>query len=523
MQYKFYLFILLCLSSLGLQAQIEVDWTTTSFDYSDKQYYLGVYPLASFDGKTLLAHKLISKTIADKSTWGFEFLDATTGEAMGDLVSTSDIPSLNTIDADPELNRLIKTGNGYMSFLRNGNQITFVNYDKELNFLEPVDEASEIVRFNPSTRLSGYGNMVSAATSYGMVGAAYGIDDNTAQSEAIPHLFACDTSLNVRFSRRLENAEYYLGNRFSIAVNTQDEIFTAGHTKGQEYLRSDTVVISKLGANGTLLYTNFLVLPPASLPRLIKMDISPDETELLLSGMILTTDDLSNRTTSKAYIARINAQDGSLIKLFTFFAREVGGVLGAFTDINSHVELPMAQYDAQGNIVLTSIVIDEQGAKDIEVVQMDVNGKVLNHTKGLSNLNGFPYPFSYRLNRVGNIHYLSGSYQITDSEEKEAFVIKLGLGAVVTNISENIITPISFKISPNPTNGLLNIQWNNDNNGTYQVKIINQLSQEIQNYSGSVFSGQVNLEFNLEHLPAGTYFMRLELENGFAIQPIIKK
>ena len=60
-------------------------------------------------------------------------------------------------------------------------------------------------------------------------------------------------------------------------------------------------------------------------------------------------------------------------------------------------------------------------------------------------------------------------------------------------------------------------------NGEYQVKIINQLSQELQTYSGSVFSGPMHLEFNIEHLPAGAYFVKLELENGFAIQSLVKK
>ena len=458
MQLKCYLAILALLFSIGLSAQIEVDWTKSAFDHSEKEFYLGVFPLVSFDGEVLLAHKLVSKTINEQNTWGFELLDATTGIATGDVITTADISSLDTIDFDPELNPLIKKENGYMTFLRNRNQINFVKYDKALNFVAPIDGTNAVVSFNPSTSISGYGNTQSAATSYGIVGAAYGRDENSAQSEATPHLFACDTSLNVRFARRLENAEYCLGNRFSIAVNDKDEIFTAGHTKGQELLRSDTVVISKLAADGELLYTNYLVLPEASLPRLIKMDISPDGTELLLSGMIFTIDDLFNRNTSKAYIARVNAQDGSLIKLSTFFARELGGTLTYFTEnINSVVELPMAQYDAQGNIVLTSLVIDEQREIDIDVVQMDLESNVLNHTKALSSLKGFPYPFAYRLNRIGDFHYLSGSYQITDSEEKEAFVVKLGLGEVITNLSENIAAAISFNISPNPTNGLLTI------------------------------------------------------------------
>ncbi len=515
MQFKIYLISLLCLASLGISAQIEVDWTKTTFDYSDKEFYLGVYPLVSFDGRALLAHKLISETVDNQNNWGFEFLDATTGDATGDLVTTKNIASLDTIDADPELNQLIKTENGYMSFLRRGNQITFVNYDKALNFLEPVDEETGIVRFAPSTWLSGYGNVVSTATSYGIIGAAYGIDDNTPQSEAIPHLFACDTSLNIRFARRLENAKYYLGNRFSIVVNAQDEIFTAGHTRGQELLRSDTVVISKLAADGELLYTNYLVLPPKTLPRLIKMDMSADGTELLLSGMILTVDDFLNRNTSKAYVARMNAQDGSLIQLSTFFAREIGGTLGAIA------ELPMAQYDAEGNILLATLSIDEE--MDINVTRIDLDGNILDNAKIFSNLKGFPYPFSYRFNKIGDIHYLSGSYQVRGSEDKEAFVAKLGANNIIAATSENITTSIAFKTSPNPTNGQLNIQWNNDLNGEYQVKIINQLSQEIQTYNGQVFPGPMNLTFNMEHLPAGAYFVRLELENGFAIQSVLKK
>ena len=140
-----------------------------------------------------------------------------------------------------------------MAFINQQDRITFVKYDKERNILDPTEVGSASVEFNPSTFLFGYGLTESVASSYGMVGATWGRDANSSDDEATPHIFACDTSFNVRFSRRLENAEYYLGNRFLIAVNDEDEIFTAGHTKGQELLRSDTLVISKLAVNGDLL------------------------------------------------------------------------------------------------------------------------------------------------------------------------------------------------------------------------------------------------------------------------------
>ncbi len=516
MQYKFYLIILICLSSLILPAQIEVDWTQTAFDYNNTEDYLGVYPLATFDEQVLLAHKLISTTVEDQQTWGFEFLDATTGNSTGDLITTNDISLWNSTDKDPELNHLVKTEDGYMAFINEQDRITFVKYDKERNILDPAEIGSASIEFDPSTFLFGYGLTESVASSYGIVGATWGRDDNSSEDEATPHIFACDTDLNVRFATRLENAEYYLGNRFLIAVNDKDEIFTAGHTKGQELLRSDTVVISKLDTNGELLYTNFLVLDPAaSLPRVLKMDMNADGTELLLSGILLFRNTLFNTVTSKAYVARINTQDGSLIKLSTFFAHQLGGTP------NQYVELPMAQYDAQGNIVLTTLIVDEQF--DINAIRMDLESNILDVTKIFSNLNGFPYPYSWRFNKMEDILYLSGSYPIRGSEDKEAFVAKLGANNVSTSILENITAPISFKLSPNPTDGLLTIQWNNDFNGAYQLKIINHLSQEIQTYSGQIFSGPMDLEFNIKHLPAGAYFVKLELESGFAIQSIIKK
>ncbi len=512
MQSKSYLIVLLCFSSFCLSAQIEVAWTQTSFDYSETEDYLGVYPLVTFDDNVVLAHKLITRTIDEQQTWGFEFLEAATGNSTGDLITTNDIAPWNTINEDPELTDLVKTADGYLSFIRDRNRATFVKYDTALNAVESM-EGSGIVEFNPSTFLFGYGLAESAASSYGMVGATWGRDENSTDNEATPHIFACDTDLNVRFARRLENAEYYLGNRFLIAVNDKDEIFTAGHTKGQELLRSDTVVISKLAADGELLYTNFLVLDPGSLPRVLKMDMNADGTELLLSGMTLFRDIFGN-VTSKAYVARINAQDGALIKLCTFFAHQLGGT-------PSHsVELPTAQYDADGNIVLASLIINE--AFDIHAIRMDLEGNIIDNTTIFSNLNGFPFPYSWRFNKVEDILYLSGSYPV-EGGEKEAFVARLGANIVSTSVSENITVPISFKTSPNPTDGLLNIQWNNETNGEYQVKIINQLSQEIQTYKGTVFSGPMNLEFNIEHLPAGVYFVKLELENGFAVQSLVKK
>jgi len=186
-----------------------------------------------------------------------------------------------------------------------------------------------------------------------------------------------------------------------------------------------------------------------------------------------------------------------------------------------YIELPTAQYDAEGNIVLASLIINEQF--DIHATRIDLDGNILDNTTIFSDLKGFPYPYAWRFNKMEDVLYLSGSYQVEGSEDKEAFVAKLGANEVIAGISEDITAPISFKISPNPTNGQLHIQWNNDFNGRYQVKIMNQLSQEMQTFNGQVFSGQVNLEFNIEHLPAAAYFVKLELENGFAIQSVIKK
>ena len=163
---------------------------------------------------------------------------------------------------------------------------------------------------------------------------------------------------------------------------------------------------------------------------------------------------------------------------------------------------------------MATLIINE--AFDIHAIRMDLEGNIIDNTTIFSNLNGFPFPFSWRFNKMDDILYLSGSYLVKGSPEKEAFVARLGANIVSTSVSENITAPISFKTSPNPTDGLLNIQWNNETNGEYQVKIINQLSQELQTYSGAVFSGSMNLEFNIEHLPAGAYFVKLELENGFA-------
>lgn len=52
---------------------------------------------------------------------------------------------------------------------------------------------------------------------------------------------------------------------------------------------------------------------------------------------------------------------------------------------------------------------------------------------------------------------------------------------------------------------------------------MNPIGQEVRIYNGLIAPGPVNLDFNIASLPAGTYFVRLDLEDSFAIQPIVKQ
>lgn len=513
MNLQTYLFFLLCLSSLSVHAQIRVDWTKyyagTSFESNipDNAWYVGAFPLPNFEEEPLLAYKYFYSTEDGEMITRYELINAFTGELTGDSIGLDEITPWNNVDTDLELNHLVQTADGYMSFVSDGNQLSFVKFDKSRQLLDPDLVGTAIAEFDTSTLLFRYTNMEIAPTSYGIVGTTMGFDEVEGNRDYSPFIFACDTNLNVRFAKRIEKDEYYFGNRFLVAVNAQDEIFTAAAKKDLNGpTTSDTLIVSKFASNGDLIFSKNLRLDEGSTARMLEIDLSEDESELLISG--------NSHGLLSAMIVRVNTEDGSLIKRITKGSSELveGSTLG--------IGYAMAQYDALGNIVLVAEVSYPNQQTSIIAFQMDGSGKVLDQKELFFVTN--KRPILWRFYRMGNNLYISGEEINPQSPRKKPFLAKLSTDNIGTKVSDDISDQISFGVFPNPTSDRLSIRWHNLSKGAYQLTLNNLLGQEMKSLKGYGLAGRSDIEVNLEDFPPGNYWVKLVLENGYAIQQVLK-
>ena len=77
-------------------------------------------------------------------------------------------------------------------------------------------------------------------------------------------------------------------------------------------------------------------------------------------------------------------------------------------------------------------------------------------------------------------------------------------------IIEKLKEKDSFVIYPNPINGIANISFNNSLMGNYDIKILNNVGNEISKlFGGFLDIGNMNFQWNTENQPSGIYFCRI--------------
>jgi hypothetical protein len=84
-----------------------------------------------------------------------------------------------------------------------------------------------------------------------------------------------------------------------------------------------------------------------------------------------------------------------------------------------------------------------------------------------------------------------------------------------TGLADNFETVAS--LYPNPTNGLLYIH---SNVSIKNIFVLNALGQQMMEYTNV---NQQDKELNLNSLPKGIYFVRLETARGFMIKKVVKE
>ncbi len=69
-----------------------------------------------------------------------------------------------------------------------------------------------------------------------------------------------------------------------------------------------------------------------------------------------------------------------------------------------------------------------------------------------------------------------------------------------------------FTISPNPNNGIFTITNQSATNGKYNLQVVNSLGQEVYKKQDVIFNAKASHYLNLNHLPVGTYTLKINEE-----------
>jgi len=88
-----------------------------------------------------------------------------------------------------------------------------------------------------------------------------------------------------------------------------------------------------------------------------------------------------------------------------------------------------------------------------------------------------------------------------------------------TDIEEN--NNLSFQVLPNPSTGYFNVVYNASTQGMVVFKLYNELSQLVWSSENSFNAGENVISVDLEHLPAGIYYLQSTDETGNQMKKLI--
>ncbi len=448
-------------------------------------------------------------------TWGFEIVDADTGERTGQTISTNDISfwAENTF-FDDELASLVAVGDGYMGIVNERRRVTFFRFDDSLRVLQPNEAGFGVAEFNPQPNLLTANTMRVAPTSYGIFGAVFGSANINGSFVYQPYVFACDTSFQTTIAASIDTLTYYPFEPLKIAVDTMDQIYTVGlkAETGNQFGRSDTLIITAHNADASLRYITELPFADRDYALPTKVVLNNDQTELLISGSSFSG------IFRFAYFARINVADGSLIELKSFDGTALGSIGGEVTNFQ-------ALYDANDNILSSMVAFERKpsGYSDYElrVAQFDSMGNIVENELVFTSVQRFVQLINF--SRIGEALFLSGTYNSSSGIEREAFLFRVNTGKLVNTKEVDVSDELQFKAFPNPTADRLTLTWQNAKASDFSLRIFDGTGRPIRTWTGNRGVGEAQVDVSLIDLPKGTYFIRLDMADGFLLRPVIKQ
>ena len=92
------------------------------------------------------------------------------------------------------------------------------------------------------------------------------------------------------------------------------------------------------------------------------------------------------------------------------------------------------------------------------------------------------------------------------------------LEKTITNV-ENEFLDLGIEISPNPSDGILNISTN-DGFGEAIISVVNNLGQQVySSFWNSNFEDRMVLD--LSNIPTGIYWVNIQTEKGFSTEKVV--
>ena len=110
----------------------------------------------------------------------------------------------------------------------------------------------------------------------------------------------------------------------------------------------------------------------------------------------------------------------------------------------------------------------------------------------------------------------SGSDVCIDSASVTLYVRNIQILATQTVQNPN------FTLSPNPTDGQLNLKFTNSTNGKLTVRVYNLIGSEVGSYNFNKTTDTFNQSFMLPQIPSGTYIIEMQLDKIIERRKILK-
>lgn len=277
------------------------------------------------------------------------------------------------------------------------------------------------------------------------------------------------------------------GETTNIIVYLNPGIYSVEAKDGNNCIRRDTFEIVRVGADDPVLEASDTIVCPNGSVQLTARHL-PDPHELTWyngANIIATT----TGTDSVATLMVTEPGEYSVVLTDPFCIPSSGLVT-----INP-VPVISAELSTSGDTIFSSILCN--------TCQWNLNGQPINGATGQS-----------------HIATESGNYSLTFTTEEGCTITTVGIDIIVTST----ILPSSirrFVLSPNPTKR--NLLMEMDLEKTEQVNITLTDSSQRQVFAKSIENQKIALPIDLNNLPAGTYYLAVNMASGSFVRKVVKQ